>query len=60
MAREGRLPRRFGRRESRVGDEVVCTARGMLEGRCVVLSARELRAVGTSQAMMSDMMIIKD
>jgi hypothetical protein len=27
-----------------------------LEGRWVTFSARELRAVGTSQAMMSDMM----
>jgi hypothetical protein len=56
-ARDGRLPRRFGRREERVGEDVVWTVRKMLEGRWVVLSARELRAVGTSQAMISDIVM---
>ena len=54
MAREGRLPRRFGRRDVRVSEDVVWTVREMLQARWVVLSASELRAVGTSQAIMSD------
>lgn len=33
MAREGRLPRRFGRREVRVVEDVVWTVREMLQAR---------------------------
>lgn len=56
-ARVGRLPRRFGRREESVGEDSIWTVRKMLEGRWAVLSAEELRAVGTSQAMMSDILM---
>lgn len=60
MAWDGLLVRRFGRREVRSEEVVMGTEMGLLEERWTALSAEEPRAVGTSQAMMFELYILKE
>lgn len=52
--------RRFGSRDVRIEDVVMETDRGLLEERWTALSAEDPRAVGTSQAMMFELYMLKE